>query len=212
VKIVCINWCNYLGRGAEYVAKLQSAVARNLTIPHEFICLTEKDLGEELKGWWVKMKLAEIEGPAMYLDLDVMITDNIDHIARLALADDAKLWMRDDFSYSVRNPKQGLSDRDKQFLGGDGCFNSSVMVWSGDALAPVREAWANHSAKYMAECHGDQNVISQIMRGNIGFLPDECVKSYKYHWLRGLGYGPITVCHGQPKPHELTDEWVKAHW
>jgi hypothetical protein len=210
MKVVCINWNNYLGRGDQYVSKLRAAVARNLTIPYEFVCLTEKELGEDLKGWWVKMKLAELTGPTMYLDLDVMITSNIDHLAKLAT--DGKLWMRDDFSYSVRNPRQGLSVKDKQMLGGDGCFNSSVMIWSDDAMKPVREAWALNSEKYMAECHGDQNAISQIMRGKIHFLPDDSVQSYKYHWLRKQTYGAITVCHGQPKPHQLEDEWVRRHW
>ena len=212
MKVVCINWCNYLGRGDEYVGKIRAAVSRNLTIPYEFVCLTENDLGTDLTGWWVKMKLAEITGPTMYLDLDVIVTSSIDHVAKLALAGDGKLWMRDDFSYSVRNPKQGLSEKDKKMLGGDGCCNSSVMIWSGDAMRPVRESWAKDSARYMAECHGDQNVISQIMRGRINFLPDDSVQSYKYHWLRNGTYGPIVVCHGQPKPHELDDEWVKLHW
>jgi hypothetical protein len=221
LSVVCINWCNYLGRGEEYVSRLRRAVARNLTKPHEFVCLTEKELGTDLKGWWVKMLLTQpgrFVGPVMYLDLDVTITRNIDHIVDLAATDKTKLWARDDFSYSYRKPK-ALDAAAMRLLGGRGCINSSVMLWDSDALAPIWEQWQKHSAKFMAEAHGDQNVISSIMcpSDRIGYLPDDSVQSFKYGILRNRERpGPIVVFHGQPKisdlppSHEVRRIWETA--
>ena len=208
MKVVCINWCNYQGRGDEYVERLRGMVARHLTIPHEFAVLTEKELGTDLKGWWVKMKLAEpgrFPGPVMYLDLDVAVTANINHLVDLAATDKNRLWMRDDFSYSLLKPRNDLDFEMRRLLGGRGCCNSSVMLWDGDALAPVWERWQSRSRQYMAECHGDQNVISQIMwPDRIGFLPNESIQSYKYGIrMRGENPAPIVVFHGNPKMPEL---------
>lgn len=206
--VVCINWCNYQGRGSEYVARLERMVARNLTVQYRFECLTERELGTDLQGWWVKMKLAETGrflGPVMYLDLDVIVRSNIDHLVHLAATDVSKLWMRDDFSYSIREPRQGLDEQFKRKLGGDGCCNSSVMLWHSAALAPVWDRWSKESEQFMHECHGDQNVISSIMwPDRIGFLPDDSVQSYKYGIrMRSERPAPIVVFHGSPKMPEL---------
>lgn len=210
--VACINWCDYLGRGQQYVDRLKRMVSQHLTVPHTFQVLTEAELGTELKGWWVKMKLAEpgrFAGSVMYLDLDVSVNRNIDHLVELAATDTSKLWARDDFSYSYRKPKH-LDAAAQRLLGGRGCINSSVMLWHGDALSPVWEHWKLHSASVMEQMHGDQNAISSVMcpAGRVGYLPDESVQSYKYGILRnGERVAPITVFHGNPKPHEVREFW-----
>jgi hypothetical protein len=211
--VVCVNHENYLGRGDEYVSKLQRGVARNLTVPHEFVCLTERELGTDLKGWWVKMKLGEpgrFTGPVMYLDLDVIVTANFDSLIGIAAAFPYLLWMRDDFSYSMVKPRKGLGPDALKLLGGPGCCNSSVMLWNGDA--GWWDDWTANRQKYMTDMHGDQNAISHIMRGRIGFLPNESICSYKYQVRNGEKIAPIVVTHGVPKPHEMKDEFVRQHW
>lgn len=215
--VVCVNWRNYQGRGQTYVDCLRRGVERNLTLPHRFTCLTEKELGTSLKGWWVKMLLSEpgrFAGDVLYLDLDVIITSSIDHLVNLAATDRSKLWMREDFSYPYCRPRQDLDPDTRRLLGGPGCCNSSVMLWHADALAPVWSEWQSRSAQLMAERHGDQNVISPIMwPDRIGLLPERSIRSYKYGMVRDeLGCAPIVVFHGNPKPHELKDAWLSEHW
>lgn len=215
--VCCINVGDYLSRGAEYVGKLERGIARHLTQPYRFVRLTERELGTDLRGWWVKMKLAEpgrFTGTVLYLDLDVILTANIDHLVDLARTDTSKLWMRDDFSYSLVTPKGSIDPETRRLLGGPGCCNSSVMLWTDDALRPVWDAWAANSAHYMRELHGDQNAITQIMwPDRIGLLPNASIASYKYQIrMNGERPAPIVVTHGEPKPHQIREPWVTEHW
>lgn len=207
MKVVCLNWNNYLGRGAEYVGKLENMVRRNLTLPYEFVCLTEDDLPEGKRGWWNKLTLLEMfDGEVLYLDLDLVIGANIDHLVRLARTDPTRIWMRDDFSYSIVNPRADLDAYTRRQLGGPGCCNSSVMMWSG-------KRDMSGAAGMVADMHGDQNVISAMFwPDGIGLWPKESVKSYKYHVLRGLGWGDITVMHGEPKNHQIRDPELLKCW
>lgn len=199
LKVVCLNTGNYLGRGAEYVASLRRMVARHLTIPHEFVCLTEADISAQ--GWWGKLELVQRRwgGWVLYLDLDVVIRGNIDRLVQTAMTDPYLLWMRDDFSYSIVKPRAGLGPDMLKLLGGPGCCNSSVMIFHDtvdlSAMTP----------EMCATMHGDQNVLSAVLwPGRIGLLPSEMISSYKYQVLRGEPVGEVVVFHGTPK---VTDLW-----
>jgi hypothetical protein len=197
LSVVCLNWNNYLRRGAEYVGKLQRAVARNLTVPHEFVVVTEKDLPEGRKGWFNKLYLLEMfDGPALFLDLDVVVTANIDHLVEIARSDTSRIWARDDWSYPVTNPRNGR----------EATINSSVMLWHGRKDMTGAE-------RLIPETHGDQGIITQLFWPHeIGLLPNDSVGSYKYEVLRGKKPAPITVFHGVPKVHEVNEPWVRQHW
>jgi hypothetical protein len=198
VRVVCLNWKNYLGRGAEYVEKLGSMVFRHLTVPHYFVEVTERDLPQGRSGWFNKLHLLEMfDGPVLYLDLDIVITGNIDAIVEAGQSDPSRIWARDDWSYPVTNPR----------VGREATINSSVMFWTGrkdmtgaTPLIPVT--------------HGDQGIITQLFwPDGIGLLEPSLVKSFKYDYLQGKGFGPITVFHGKPKPHEVMGEgWIDLAW
>lgn len=203
LNVRCLNWKNYLGRGDEYVEKLQAMCDRNLTIPFLFDEWTEHDVW--LDGWWNKLCMLDepASGWVLQLDLDVVITSNIDHLIHRAMVDSDRLWMRDDFSYSIVNPRRDLDDGMRATLGGAGCCNSSVMLY----YQRVELGAYNEAMKTM---HGDQNVLtSQLWPDLIGLLPNESIKSYKYHPGE---VAPIVVFHGQPKPHEVSDAFVRDHW
>jgi hypothetical protein len=197
LKAVCLNWHCYLGRGSEYVGKLERALGRNLTIPHEFVEVTEKDLPAGRQGWFNKLHLLEMfDGPVLFLDLDVIVTGNIDHLVEIAQRDTTRIWARDDWSYPVTNPRYGK----------EATINSSVMLWHGRKDMDGAEA-------LIPKTHGDQGIITQLFWPHgIGLLPNDSVKSYKYDVLRGKEPGPIVVFHGAPKCHEVRDDFVKLHW
>jgi hypothetical protein len=196
--VVCLNWRNYLGRGSEYVTKLRNAVDRNLTVPHEFVEVTESDIPAGREGWFNKLYLLEMfDGDVLFLDLDVIITANIDHLVDVLASDRSRIWARDDWSYPVTNPR----------IGKEATINSSVMLWHGRKDMTGAEA-------LISSTHGDQGIITQLFWPHgIGLLPTQTVQSYKYQ-LRGTDAkpGPIVVCHGQPKPHELREPWVRESW
>ena len=81
----------------EYVQKLYNMVKRNTTLPINFVVFTdhvkmhkmvEGDIDirkfpeNDLQGWWNKLQLfhpdVELKGNTLYMDLDVVITENID--------------------------------------------------------------------------------------------------------------------------------------
>lgn len=73
---------------AEWVAKLQRGVARHMTLPHRFVCLSDVDvpceripLVTDWPGWWSKIELFRkglFDGPVLYTDLDSVITGPLD--------------------------------------------------------------------------------------------------------------------------------------
>ena len=98
VNIICMKWGQKYG--PEYVNRLYGMVARNLTIQFRFVCFTDDGSGirEEVdvkplpslnlppgipeRGWMklttFQSPLDDIKGTTLFLDLDVVIVDNID--------------------------------------------------------------------------------------------------------------------------------------
>lgn len=98
-QVLCMNWGN--AYGADYVNRLYSMVARNITGEFRFVCYTEQRTGirsevecfdcpqvdipapQRNLGWrkislWNR-ELAGLTGEVLFIDLDVVITSNIDH-------------------------------------------------------------------------------------------------------------------------------------
>ena len=95
--VVCVKWGTKFG--PEYVNRLYRMVEKNLTVPHRFVCFTDNaegiDKNVEIRPFyelddsglpekaWKKLglftdKLADLQGRALFLDLDVVIMKNID--------------------------------------------------------------------------------------------------------------------------------------
>lgn len=214
ITVACVKWGDKYG--GDYVTTLQSMCRRHLAA-HRFVCFTERDvagvtcapLPSDLPTWWSKVGLFKpglFTGDVLFLDLDVVITDDIQPMVGLLEGDRSGLWIRDDFSYSLRVPKHGIGSATMRQLGGPGCCNSSVMMWHADTC---RDVWDYFDPKVMDVLHGDQNWITKILYPDkIRFLPDRWAGSYRYG-----GSGVIKVFHGRTKPHMVPDdEWVKQCW
>jgi hypothetical protein len=193
------------GYTAEWVGKLRRAVERNLTVPHEFKCLSDLDvpcerilLRHKWPGWWSKIELfREITEPTLYLDLDTVITGNLDHFARL----------ENDFAM-LRNFHV------PEFVG-------SGVMWFGKPQKHVYERFCEKPFKWI-EYHerkrdgpylGDQAFIWESMGRKVDHLPMETIKSYKFHCKDGLPKNTSIVCfHGLPKLPEVKADWIERHW
>ena len=208
----------------EYVQKLYNMVQRHTTIPHKFYCFTDYVNPQQqlkgdiiikqfpmfnLQGWWNKMQLFHpgiLEGTTLYMDLDVVITDNIDCF----------------FTYEPEADFVGMND----FNPDTKIFNSSVFRFEPEAMKDKlwqpfindREKWLRYS--------GDQNVISEVIMKHpeTRSFPDSWTQSYKWHDRKGQRYHKgkwtfehngeslVTVFHGEPNPHQSDKEWVKKAW
>ena len=217
LRVICVKWGDKYP--SDYVYKLQNMCARHLPA-HEFICITETPVEGvscnpllcDLPGWWQKLGLFQpglFPGNNIYLDLDVVITSSLSAFVGALATDPTKLWTLDDFSYSLRSPKSVSGETARQ-LGGAGTINSSVMLWQGSPESEVYQIWEDFNPEVMDVLHGDQNFITQSLYPySIKFLPDGYVQSYKYG---GRKQAPLVVFHGEPKPHQVGDDWVKQHW
>jgi len=182
-----------------YVYALKEAVAKHLSVPHEFKCITTKDLPGiqtvkpfvPYQGWWSKLNLftpGMATGPSLYFDLDVVITGSLDYLVD---------FTRHEFAAPANWAKSGY-----------GGIQSSVMAWRGNWTAPyeyVKPQWP----AVVNRLWGDQELIWEMLKDDWVRVPG--IYSYKYHCSQGdKRPEDMAVCvfHGEPKPIDVRDEWL----
>ena len=190
--VACVKVGNKYGN--EYVTNLKAGVERHLTVPHEFVCITDAPIDgikcieapDNLPGWWCKIFLFKpglFPQGAFYLDLDVVVVGDLTPATQVTEFTLIKDW----------------------WLPG---FNSSVMRLTGN-----EDLWdkfdPNARAKYYM---GDQHFISEMMPDAETF-PPEWFPSYKANRCQD---GPpndamAVIFHGEPKPSQLGG-WVREKW
>tara|TARA_Y100000782_G_scaffold109397_1_gene134240 strand:+ start:506 stop:1183 length:678 start_codon:yes stop_codon:yes gene_type:complete len=223
INVVCVYYG--IKYSLDYVQVLYNMVQRHLTVPHKFICFSDHVKPQKLLkgditfrkfkhhdyyGWWNKLQLfseeAHLTGTCLYLDLDIVILDNIDEIA--TFGDDMTFGVINDFNPNTKE------------------FNSSVMKFNNDvATKAIWSKFLEKKAKLM-ELQGDQNVMSKLIKGNVNLkvMPDEWTFSYKWYSRTDPRFGKtrwtfekkpnakIAVFHGSPRPHESEQKWVQKEW
>ena len=210
----------------EYVQKLYNMVKRNTTIDHNFIVFTDhvkmhkmvdgyiniREFPEkDLQGWWNKLQLfhpkVDLPGDTLYMDLDVVITDNIDCF----------------FTYKPELRFIGMND----FNPTTQLWNSSIMRFDSKQLhGDLWDKFYKDRSELYRRFPGDQNLISEFLKNSPGCdsYPDSWTQSYKWYDRSGTRYSTsamtyehngeslVTVFHGQPNPHQSEQEWVKKAW
>lgn len=183
--VACVNHGNYLGRGEEYVARMRSMVARNLTLPHEFVCLKDEGI---LQGWWAKIELfrpGRFTGRVLYLDLDSVVVGPLDALAEQKGIINLLYW-------GWRTPT----------------LCTSVMSWDA---GEHDEVFTTFHAGVLREFRGDQDWVTMI--GGWDAIDPWLCKSYRYECVTAPPPGCVHVSmHGRPKPHEITTGWVPEAW
>lgn len=194
----------------EYVRRLRDGVAKYLTIPHRFVCLSDVDvpceripLKHDWPGWWSKIEMFRpdvVTGPTLYLDLDTVIVDKLDDVLSIP------------YEFAMLNIRAK-----------DTTVGNSGAMWMTRAFPHVYERFAE-KPEYWIDYHvrkahdrymGDQAFISdcfEVIPKLHEALP-EFFKSYKYDNCRdSIPKGCSVVCFGgHPRPHEAGG-WVKTAW
>lgn len=199
-------------------------VKRNLTRDHQFVCFTEdhKGLDPEIqtmdlppmgldgpqKAWWYKLKVFDsslpLEGTLLFLDLDVVITSNID-----ALFDycPGKFCIIQDF-LRVKDPSHNVK-------------NSSVFRLEAGSHPEVWEDFSKFQDQITKGFHGDQDWISARIT-DATLWPHDWIISYRWELKKTLDPDPknhisfsqetpppkdccIVVFHGDPSPKDLIE-------
>ncbi len=212
--VICMKWGTVYG--PEYVNILHAMVKRHMTLPHRFICFTDDTTGIHpfietrpipeiplgtapgFSGWRKLASLSPalgIDGAVLFLDLDLVIMDNIDCF----------------FTYEPG--KFAIIENWTQ--PGQKIGNSSVYRYQADAHHDVFEDFSkNHEELYKHKViTNEQHYLTWEVakKHEVVFWPDEWCRSFKRHSLpnRLLRYfiAPkqpenckILVFHGPPKP------------
>ncbi|MEH6456919.1 MAG: glycosyltransferase [Cocleimonas sp.] len=225
VTIICMKWGTKYG--AEYVNKLYAMVKRNLTIPFQMVCFTDngegvnsdvviKDLppldlpkSAPERGWnkltTLQNNLGGLSGEALFLDLDVVIVDNIDELfsfpAEFAVIRDAKLT--------------------RSMIG-----NTSVYRFKIGRYDDVLQSFRKNFPQVQKDYRNEQAYLSDEVRkkGDLSFWPDAWCPSYKYHCMKKWPFNhfqdsvipegaKIIIFHGHPEPVEaikgITTKWYR---
>lgn len=216
--VACVWWGTLYPQ--QYVVNLRNMVARHLTVPYEFVCITDRDdvpegvtriptpVPNEVcqgknsygdgKGWWAKIGLFKpglFSGRVMYFDLDVVICNSLNKLACIQ----EPFCMIENFG-----PNKGHA-----------AHNSSVMVWTSSTK--TEEIYTKFSPDVTKELHGDQCFIWRVMQDDIYNYPKNWVVSYKYEkhprWRNADKDTSIVVFHGKPKPSDIpNDPLIHNHW
>jgi len=229
VTVICVRYGNKYGR--EYVERLRNMVSRHLTIPYEFVCLTDDPVPIEgvrsivqpdsgyVKLWWHKIHMFDsslpVSGRILFFDLDVVIHNSINKLTT---------YLPDQFV--------GIHDFNRAFNPKWVNLNSSVMSWNHGTVSHV---WSNFAVNPVEaqRLNGDQDWIWKTSKSIIRFWPNEWIQSYKWE-IRdrsqlALVNGQrqfrtvdntvtppadcaVTVFHGDPKPQDVQDQFVVDNW
>jgi hypothetical protein len=232
VDCACVIHSN--GYDWTYVERLYNMLSRQITAGIRFHVYTEADrpvpahmikhcleewpgINGHKRSWWHKMQLfnpEHFEGNLLYLDLDVVVLNDLDWVTAY---DPDYFWTIRDFRYL----QHACSS-----------MNSSMMWWNVSKFAWVWD-------KFNQECrdtvirrhHGDQDYINSVITTkHKRFWPDQHFQSWRWQVQEG-GYdfarrqhrapgtaaqvdpdASVIVFHGQPKPHQINDPIVAAHW
>lgn len=197
---------------AEWVAKLQRGVARHLSLPHRFVCLSDVPvpceripLETDWPGWWSKCELwrpGVLTGPTIYFDLDTVIVGSLDRIA----AHPHIFTMCHEF----HQPH---------------LLCSTAMAWTGDhshiwhsmhEMTPKRR---DQYDKWEGKRIGDQAYIEDCKRGQHvdtfrDLFGERSIASYKVHCKGGLhGDEAAVAFHGARKMDDLLHvDWIRENW
>lgn len=201
---------------AEWVLRLQRGIARHLTLPHRFVCLSDVDvpcqrvpLIHDWPGWWSKIELFRFgvfTGPVLYFDLDTVVVGSLDSIAA----------HRHRFTMAHEFYRPSL-------------LCSTAVAWHGDysyIYEAFAEAPSRHIVRYDEEMPrqgriGDQAFIEDnlIAAGDRvetfrDLFGDRSIASYKVHHCENAppADAAVVAFHGRPKPDEIKTSWVAKAW
>jgi hypothetical protein len=220
--------------GWTYVERLYNMLRRHITPDIRLHVYTEADrsvpehmikhqlidwsISGPKKSWWYKMQLFNTQhhsGPLLYFDLDTVIVSNIDWIWQQPTA---YFWAVRDFKYLWRSTHTGL--------------NSSIMWWDTKHYQQVWNSFVAQDLQHvMRRYHGDQDYLADVVTpSQRRFFDTSRIQSWRWQCLDGgydfrrkkyqsPGFGThvtsqtsVMVFHGTPKPENVTDHVVLAHW
>ncbi len=211
--VICVKWGTKFG--PEYVNRLYKMVEKNLTIPHRFVCFTNEpegiNEGVEIRPFnmlddsglpekaWKKLslftdKLGDLEGRALFLDLDIVILRNIDEFFNV--------------------PGEFVIIKDWDFKN-DIIGNSSVFRFEVNKHKDIIDNFYKEGKDIRKRYKNEQAFLSHQMynKGILTYWDENWCVSFKRNCLRKFPFNyfyepkepseaKILVFHGRPNPNQ----------
>jgi hypothetical protein len=168
----------------------------------EFICISDDNkvpgyvkMEHDWPKWWPKMEIFKIRGPALYIDLDTVIVNNIDDI------------LEESQKYDFIAIRDFYKEKDRL----ERTLQSAILFWKDD-MSYLYEEFKKDSVRYMKECTterwwGDQGFIEKHTKITPSYWQDiipEKIVSWKVHCKNGVPKNAsIIAFHGKPKPWDV---------
>ena len=180
-QVVCINWGDKYG--PRYINRLYAMTARNLTPPFSVTCFTDSaegvrpevrclplpELGFEIpptrRGVWLKSRLwgarlGDLEGPVLFMDLDLVIVGSLDPFFDYGEPEEVIL---------ARNPNVPL-----ERLG-----QTSVFRFPVGKLKPLQDMLAADPVGIPRRYRFEQRFVTREAPGGVRFWPRRWVRHFR---------------------------------
>ena len=227
---------------SEWVDKLYRGIARNYTGKFDFVCLTEMnyDFVEPIKqvrfsrsvdqyGWMSLMEWYRPDictGNRVTMGLDTIITGPLDDIFNWTGNDDYILrkaavcqdpfhpdeicnamtlvtpaFCDEIWNYWLDNEYEEMRECKLTFVDGTKASSEMVLLRKLYSASPrIDTFFPGRIVSYKAHIGSEGDLIKMEYHSQIEAR------------RRRLDNSSIVYFHGKPKPHELTEDWVKVHW
>lgn len=201
-QVICINWGTKYG--PPFINRLYAMVARNITPPFRFTCFTDNAEGivegvdcqplpelsfevpVTVRGIWPKCRLwserlADLEGPVLFLDLDLVVTGSLDPFFEYGDPDDVIL------ATNPSNPLEKLGQ-------------TSVYRFPVGKLKPLLDRFAEAPREIAEKYKFEQRYVTRNAPGGIRFWPKgwvrhfrrECRRPFPLNYFREPKFHPDT--------------------
>jgi hypothetical protein len=243
VNVICMKY--FTRYGPHYVNRLHNAVGRHLSRPFRFLCFTDDPTGIQpgveifplpplnvpkkfYPSAWIKFAffkngLAKLEGPTLFLDLDLVILDSIDCFFdyepdKICIIHNWIEWHK-----TIFRPRPDIG-------------NSSAFRFMAGESQFVLDAFEAETEHALRDFPTDQAYMTKAMGAKKCFFPEDWARSFKRHCLPTFPLNfmiapkiptgaRMIVFHGRPDPDQavvgyrgklhqscLPAPWIAEHW
>ena len=187
--VICVKWGDKFT--SEHVNRLYRMAKKNISLPFTFHCYTENpiDLVDEirvipldeslnLKAWWWKLTLFKRNdmgnGVNLYLDLDVIIQNNIDNIFDFAIPN--RLTIPESYNLDMNFTEYHFDLKTLPV------YNSSIMLWYNNENTNLYDKFMKNLNLYTKIYSGIDRFFSYEFDQKLFYkLPD------KFYYYRRTG-------------------------
>lgn len=226
VTVSCVYWGSKFS--LDYVYNLKASIERNTTVPHKFVCYTDRSipnvetkiLKPGYEGWWNKLQLFDpankVSNRMIYLDLDTVITGNLD-------------WLLNDRSWFMGVEDVGAVNKHQPHL--KNVLQTGIMSWDFDPVSFIWSEFVLSFDRVVDTYRGDGEYLSTIInpyqRTLLQYKYPDALKSYKYDVYPNKLKKETSIVgfHGRPSIEQAMTEtiatpmaiyepqkWIKDYW